>query len=209
MITAVFPGSFDPPTYGHLNIIERTSRLFDKIDVVISINPDKKYLFSETERYEMLKELTEMYDNVEVHTCNTLIVNYCRKVDAKVLLRGIRNTNDFSYEFDLSLINKSIDGQIETLFVPTEQRFFLIRSSSIKEVARYGGLGAPELKLEGDVAVDREAVGPHLDAVLFLAEPQLGRDQHEIHAYGQGQPGPVHGGERVETPACQVFDSRP
>ncbi len=87
----------------------------------------------------MLKELTSMYDNVEVHTCNTLIVNYCRKVDAKVLLRGIRNTNDFSYEFDLSLINKSLNNQIETLFVPTEQRFFLIRSSSIKEVARYGG----------------------------------------------------------------------
>ncbi|MBR1913001.1 MAG: pantetheine-phosphate adenylyltransferase [Treponema sp.] len=139
MITAVFPGSFDPPTYGHLNIIERASRLFDKIDVVISINPDKKYLFSETERYEMLKKLTCMYENVEVHTCNTLIVNYCKKVDAKVLLRGIRNTNDFSYEFDLSLINKSLNNQIETLFVPTEQRFFLIRSSSIKEVARFGG----------------------------------------------------------------------
>ena len=139
MITAVFPGSFDPPTYGHLNIIERASRLFDKIDVVISINPDKKYLFSETERYEMLKKLTCMYENVEVHTCNTLIVNYCKKVDAKVLLRGIRNTNDFSYEFDLSLINKSLNNQIETLFVPTEQRFFLIRSSSIKEVARFAG----------------------------------------------------------------------
>ncbi len=139
MITAVFPGSFDPPTYGHLNIIERASRLFDKIDVVISINPDKKYLFSETERYEMLKKLTCMYENVEVHTCNTLIVTYCKKVDAKVLLRGIRNTNDFSYEFDLSLINKSLNNQIETLFVPTEQRFFLIRSSSIKEVARFGG----------------------------------------------------------------------
>lgn len=139
MITAVFPGSFDPPTYGHLNIIERSSRLFDKIDVVISINPDKHYLFSEMERYNMLKELTKMYSNVEIHTCNTLIVNYCKKVDAKVLLRGIRNTNDFSYEFDLSLINKSLNNQIETLFVPTEQRYFLIRSSSIKEVARYGG----------------------------------------------------------------------
>lgn len=87
----------------------------------------------------MLKKLTCMYENVEVHTCNTLIVNYCKKVDAKVLLRGIRNTNDFSYEFDLSLINKSLNNQIETLFVPTEQRFFLIRSSSIKEVARFGG----------------------------------------------------------------------
>lgn len=139
MITAVFPGSFDPPTYGHLNIIERASRLFDRIDVVISINPDKKCLFSESERYDMLSELTKMYDNVEVHTCNTLIVNYCKKVDAKVLLRGIRNTHDFSYEFDLSLINKSLYSGIETLFVPTEQKYFLIRSSSIKEVARYGG----------------------------------------------------------------------
>ena len=105
MITAVFPGTFDPPTYGHLNIIERTCRLFDSIDVAISINPDKT----------------------------------CRAVGAKVLLRGIRNTNDFSYEFDLSLMNRSLNGEVETLFVPTEQRYFLIRSSSIKEVARFGG----------------------------------------------------------------------
>ncbi len=139
MITAVFPGTFDPPTYGHLNIIERTCRLFDRIDVAISINPDKTCLFSAEERLAMLTELTKGFDNVQVHTCNTLIVDYCRAVGAKVLLRGIRNTNDFSYEFDLSLMNRSLNGEVETLFVPTEQRYFLIRSSSIKEVARFGG----------------------------------------------------------------------
>ncbi len=136
---AVFPGSFDPPTFGHLNIIDRCSRLFDNIDVVISVNPDKKYLFSDEERFNMLTEITSAYKNVSVHICNTLISDYCRKVGARVLLRGIRNTNDFSYEFDLSLINRSLNQNVETLFVPTEQRYFLIRSSSIKELARYGG----------------------------------------------------------------------
>ncbi len=136
---AVFPGSFDPPTYGHLNIIERSSRLFDKIDVVVSVNPDKSYLFSDTERVAMLEELTKDFKNVTVHKCNTLIVDYCSKVGANVLLRGIRNTNDFSYEFDLSLVNRSLNSRVETLFVPTEQRYFLIRSSSIKELARFGG----------------------------------------------------------------------
>lgn len=139
MTTAVFPGSFDPPTYGHLNIIERASRLFDSIDVVVSVNPDKQYLFSDSERVEMLKELTSKYKNVSVHKCGTLIVDYCSKVGANVLLRGIRNINDFSYEFDLSLVNRSLNNRIETLFVPTEQRYFLIRSSSIKELARFGG----------------------------------------------------------------------
>ncbi len=139
MIRAVFPGSFDPPTYGHLNIIERSCRLFDCIDVVISINPDKKCLFSAQERFDMLSELTKGFKNVQVHICNTLIAEYCRSVGAKVLLRGIRNTNDFSYEFDLSLMNRSLNADVETLLVPTEQRYFLIRSSSIKEVARFGG----------------------------------------------------------------------
>ena len=139
MTTAVFPGSFDPPTLGHLNIIERSSKLFDAIDVVIAVNPDKKYLFDDKERFDMLSELTKGFLNVSVHICNTLIVDYCKKVKANVLLRGIRNTNDFSYEFDLSLVNRSLNQEIETLFVPTEQRYFLIRSSSIKELARYGG----------------------------------------------------------------------
>lgn len=139
MTTAVFPGSFDPPTYGHLNIIERASRLFDTVDVVISMNPEKHYLFTENERLTMMKQLTKQHKNVNVHICNTLIVNYCKKVGAKVLIRGIRNATDFAYEFDLSLINRSLNKDVETLFVPTEQRYFLIRSSSIKELAKFGG----------------------------------------------------------------------
>ena len=139
MTTAVFAGSFDPPTYGHINIIERASRLFDSLDVVIAVNSEKKYLFSDRERYDMLMELTKDFENVSVHICNKLIVSYCRDVGANVLIRGIRNTADFSYEFDLSMINKSLNPDIETLFVPTEQKYVLIRSSSIKELARYGG----------------------------------------------------------------------
>lgn len=139
MAVAVFAGSFDPPTFGHLNIIERTCKLFDVIDVVISVNPDKKYLFNEDERYKLLSQLTEKYQNVQVHTWNGLIVDYCKNIGAKVLLRGIRNSMDFAYEFDISLINHSLHGEVETLFVPTEQKYFLVRSSSIKEVARFNG----------------------------------------------------------------------
>ncbi|MBP5575789.1 MAG: pantetheine-phosphate adenylyltransferase, partial [Treponema sp.] len=95
--------------------------------------------FNEDERFALLKEITAGYKNVTVHKWDSLVVNYCKKVGAKVLLRGIRNVNDFSYEFDLSLINRSLNEEIETLFVPTEQRYFLIRSSSIKELAKFGG----------------------------------------------------------------------
>ncbi len=139
MTIAVFPGSFDPPTFGHLNIIERSCKLFDRVDVVIAVNPDKKYLFNDKERFDMLCKLTERFENVKVQIWSGLIVDYCKKVGAKVLLRGIRNSMDFAYEFDLSLLNHSINSEIETLFIPTEQKYFLIRSSSIKEVARYDG----------------------------------------------------------------------
>ena len=139
MTIAVFPGSFDPPTFGHLNIIERSCKLFDRVDVVIAVNPDKKYLFNDKERFDMLCKLTERFENVKVQIWSGLIVDYCKKVGAKVLLRGIRNSMDFAYEFDLSLLNHSINNEIETLFIPTEQKYFLIRSSSIKEVARYDG----------------------------------------------------------------------
>lgn len=139
MTKAVFPGSFDPPTNGHLNIIKRASVLFDEVDVVIAVNSDKNYLFSEKERIFMLTEITKKFSNVKVHTCSGLIVDYAKKTGSKVLLRGIRNFNDFSYEFDLSLLNHKLDNQIETLFIPTEQKYLLLKSSSIKELAKYNG----------------------------------------------------------------------
>ena len=139
MTSAVFPGTFDPPTNGHLNLIERGSRLFDKLDVVVAYNPQKAYLFSPQERTEMLQELTKHMENVTVHIWDRLIVEYAEKNKANILLRGIRNTNDFAYEFDLSLMNHNLDSRIETLFLPTEPKFVIVRSSSIKELALFGG----------------------------------------------------------------------
>ncbi|WP_318663502.1 pantetheine-phosphate adenylyltransferase [Treponema sp.] len=139
MSKAVFPGSFDPPTLGHLNIIERASSLFTEIDVVVAVNPEKKYLFTPEERVEMLRELTKIYSNVKIHTWNSLIVDYAKKNGADVLLRGIRNATDFAYEFDLSLINHSLNNKVDTIFIPCEQKYVTIKSSSIKELARFGG----------------------------------------------------------------------
>ncbi len=139
MTIALFPGSFDPPTYGHLNVIERASKLFDSLDVVVSANPGKQNLFSADERVMMLKTLVEPYHNVTVHSWDKLIVEYAKMVDAKVLVRGIRNVNDFSYEFDLSLMNHNLNSNIETLFMPTEARYVIVKSSSIKELAQFGG----------------------------------------------------------------------
>jgi len=139
MNTVVFPGSFDPPTYGHLSIIKRASRIFDGVDIVVAVNPEKKYLFSAEERVSMLKSLVEEYKNVTIHTCSTLIVDYAKKTGAKVLIRGIRNTNDFAYEFDLCVMNKNLNPEVDTLFIPTEQKYAIVRSSSIKELASFGG----------------------------------------------------------------------
>lgn len=139
MTSAVFAGSFDPPTNGHLNIIRRASRLFDKLDVVVAFNPEKKFLFTPDERLEMLKILTADYKNVTVHVWDKLIVDYAKKNKANILIRGIRNTNDFSYEFDLSLMNHSLNPEIETVFIPTEPKYAIVKSSSIKKLAAFGG----------------------------------------------------------------------
>lgn len=139
MISALFPGSFDPPTFGHLNIIERARKIFREIHVVIAVNSAKKYLFSEQERLDMMIRLTSQWDNVRVSTCNTLIVEYAKKNNALVLIRGIRNMADFSYEFDLSLLNRGLDPSIETIFIPTDPEFFVLKSSAIKELASLGG----------------------------------------------------------------------
>jgi pantetheine-phosphate adenylyltransferase len=139
MNIAVFPGSFDPPTYGHLNIIERVSTIFERVDVVVAVNANKSYLFSAEERFAMMKKLVEPYKNVRVVLFDSLIVNYAKKVGAKVLIRGIRNANDFAYEFDLAMMNHSLNSEIETLFIPSVQRYAIVKSSSIKELAQFGG----------------------------------------------------------------------
>ena len=139
MVKAVFAGSFDPPTNGHLDIIERSSTLFDSIDVVVSVNPEKKYMFSENERLDMLKSLVSRYPNVSVHLYKGLIVNYAKQNGAKVLIRGVRSTNDFAYEFELASMNQNLNPGIETVFLQSKEKYAIVKSSSIKQLAQFGG----------------------------------------------------------------------
>lgn len=139
MVKAVFAGSFDPPTNGHLDIIKRASKLFNSVDVVVSVNPDKKCLFTQDERLKMVEELIKDFDNVSVHAYQGLIVNYARQVKAKVLVRGIRSSNDFGYEFDLALMNQNLNPDIETVFLQSKEKYAIVKSSSIKELAKFGG----------------------------------------------------------------------
>ena len=139
MINALYPGSFDPPTFGHLNIIERAQGLFSHLDIVIAVNKNKKYSFSANERVDFMTELVSKYDNVSVHLWDKLIVDYAHDTGARVLIRGIRNFTDFAYEFDLSQLNKGLNNEVETLFLPTVNEFAVLKSSSIKELASFGG----------------------------------------------------------------------
>ena len=139
MKKALFPGSFDPPTYGHINIVGRASDIFDEIHVVIASNPRKNYAFQADERFEMMETLCNHFENVYVHIWDRLIVDFAREIGAKVLLRGVRALSDFDYEFELSMMNRSLDDEIETLFMPTDPRYFVLRSSAIRELVRLGG----------------------------------------------------------------------
>jgi pantetheine-phosphate adenylyltransferase len=139
MVKAVFPGSFDPPTFGHLNIIERARTIFERVLVVVAVNRDKNYLFNTEERLAFMREFVAPWPNVEVHACDTLIVEFARKHSCRVLLRGVRSVQDFSYEFELSILNKGVGPEIETFFMPTDQKYFVLRSSAIKELASLGG----------------------------------------------------------------------
>lgn len=139
MVKAVFPGSFDPPTYGHLNIVERARGIFEELYVVVAVNREKSGLFSPEERLSLLQELLAPFENVSVHLCDTLIVNFAREHGCRVLVRGVRSVPDFSYEFDLSIMNKGLDPGIETIFMPTDPKYFVLRSSAIKELAFYDG----------------------------------------------------------------------
>lgn len=139
MVKAVFPGSFDPPTFGHLNIIERARIIFGEVHVVVAVNSQKKYLLSEGERVHLMEGLVRQWDNVFVHSWDHLIVDYARSIDARVLVRGVRNPVDFSYEFDLALMNHGLNPDIETVFLSPDPKFFVLRSSAIKELASFGG----------------------------------------------------------------------
>jgi len=138
-LKAAFPGSFDPPTSGHINVIKRAASIFGELVVVVAENKRKKYLFSAEERAEMIRELVKEHKNVTVTVCDCLIVDFLKKMGIKLLVRGVRGIEDFSYEFELSMMNRTLDPDIETIFMTTDPEYFVIRSSSIKELASFNG----------------------------------------------------------------------
>ena len=139
MFKAAFPGSFDPPTLGHLNIIERASAVFDEVAVVVAENRQKNYLFSAEERLEMMSEMVKFKKNVKCFIWDSLIVEFMKRENIRLLIRGVRGMDDFSYEFELSMMNKALYPHIETLFMTTDPRYIVLRSSSIKELASFQG----------------------------------------------------------------------
>jgi len=138
-ITAIYPGSFDPVTNGHLDLIERASQMFDRLVVAVLLNPDKDPLFSVTERVEMLKEVVAHLPNVEVDTFEGLLVDYARRKGARVLLRGIRAVSDYEYELQMALMNRQLEPDMETVFMLPAEAYSYLSSRLVREVARLGG----------------------------------------------------------------------
>lgn len=136
---AIYPGSFDPVTNGHIDIVERGLKLFDRIVVAILHNPHKRALFTIEERIEMLQDCLKDFRNVEVDTFDGLLVDYAAKRNAQGILRGLRALSDFDYEFQMALMNRRLNRDIQTVFLMTELQWIFTSSSIIKEAARFGG----------------------------------------------------------------------
>lgn len=139
MRIAVYPGSFDPVTNGHLDIIRRSANVFDKVVVGVLNNTGKKPLFSIEERVEMLKEVTRDLDNVEIDSFTGLLVDFVKKKNASVIVKGLRTVMDFEYEFQMALLNKALNPEYETIFMMTNSKYSYISSSMVKELAGFHG----------------------------------------------------------------------
>ncbi len=139
MATAIYPGSFDPVTYGHLDIIERAARIFDVLYVTVFTNAAKAPLFTVEERLEMLREVTGHLGNVRVESFDGLLIQYARTKKARVIVRSLRAVSDFDYEFQMALMNKKLEPEVETLFMMTSHQYIYLSSSIVKEVASFGG----------------------------------------------------------------------
>ena len=137
--TAIYAGSFDPVTNGHLDILKRGLKLFDRIIVAILVNPNKQYLFTVEERIGMLEEVTREIPNTEIDTFSGLLVDYAEQKKAHAILRGMRAVSDFEYEFQLALMNRRLNREVQTVFLMTGLRWIFTSSSIIKEAARFGG----------------------------------------------------------------------
>jgi pantetheine-phosphate adenylyltransferase len=138
-VKALYPGTFDPPTNGHLDLIQRGARLFDHLTIAILVNPVKNPLFTVEERVEMLKEATAGIGNVSVATFDGLMVDFARRQGASAVLRGIRAISDYEHEFQMALMNRRLAPEIETVFLQPAGRYSFVSSRMVKEVFSFGG----------------------------------------------------------------------
>ena len=138
MTTAIYPGSFDPITLGHLNIIRRASKIFDKVVVCVMVNSAKKPMFSREERVELIERVVKRLPNVTVDTSDILLAEYAKQYEGAVLVKGLRAVSDFESEFQLAMINRSLNPNLDTVFLTSSEKYTYISSSVVKEMARYG-----------------------------------------------------------------------
>lgn len=140
MKIAIYPGSFDPITLGHLNIIKRAARCFDKVIVCVMVNAQKvnTCLFTPEERVDMIRRATQRFPNVEVDCSSALVAEYAREKGACTLVKGLRAVSDYEYELQMALINRKLNPQLDTLFLPSSEKYTYISSSMVKEMASYG-----------------------------------------------------------------------
>ncbi len=136
---AVYPGSFDPVTFGHLDIIRRASKMFDRLVVVVMVNPKKQYSFTPSERVRLIKAVTADLDNVEVEYYDGLLADFAKTKNAGVIVKGLRAMSDFEYEFQMALANKKLNPEVETVFLTTAAENMYLSSSMVKQIASMGG----------------------------------------------------------------------
>ncbi|MBR3288925.1 MAG: pantetheine-phosphate adenylyltransferase [Lachnospiraceae bacterium] len=139
MKICIYPGSFDPITYGHIDIIDRASKIADKLIVAVLNNHDKKSLFTVDERVEMIKESIKEYGNVEVESFDGLLVDYAKSKNAKIVIRGLRAVTDFEYELQMAQTNRELENDIDTVFLLTNLKYSYLSSSIVKQVASFDG----------------------------------------------------------------------